>query len=70
MSVFLVMLAIGTVTLLVRGIDKPSTVDSGSLDYRSNGHYTWDKPMNDGRTDRNAHHAEGNAYKVDEHKYY
>ncbi len=69
MSVFLVMLAIGTAALLARGINKPSTVDSGSLDYRSNGHYIWDKPVNDGRTDRSSHYNEDNAYKVDEYKY-
>jgi hypothetical protein len=69
MSVFIIGVILTTVALLMRGRKSTST-DSGSLDYRCNGHYTWDIPSNGGRTDRNPHHAEGNAYKVDEHKYY
>ena len=70
MSVFLFVLAISVIILSCKGIVKRSTRESGKLDYRCNGHYTWDIPSNGGRTDRNPHHAEGNAYKVDEHKYY
>lgn len=70
MIIFLTVLGVMLLSLMLKKTKKPVEDSwSGNLDYRCSSHYIWDKPMNDGRTDRNSHYNEGNAYKVDEYKY-
>ena len=52
---------------------KPSSASHSHLDYRCNADTKWDMPeeyMKLGCTDRICYHAEGDAYKQDEHKHF
>lgn len=69
----LVIVAIG-IYAVSEVLSAPKSSNNGQhLDYRCNANTKWDMPeeyMKLGRTDRICYHAEGDAYKQDEHKHF
>ncbi len=70
MEVLLGLILLAVIAFILVGTTEIKEVAEYPSDYRCNGHYIWDKPDNNGRTDRDSHHAEGNAYRVNEHTHY